>query len=345
MNTTSSATATPKTSPGDLRTTLGAVFFGFSVGAILFGITIRQAYQYYATPSNDSKARKLIIGLVCLLDTLHLVCSMYLTYSFIIEMLGVSHAALNVLWALKALGSVQTIMIVLVQGFYLSQIWRLSGNLLLARTFSLAIQIFVVVVALFAFAVAIIFFTQLQKIDVVHSFSSGFEYMVYLGFGSTALVDCAIAAAMCLLLHRSSVGTIKCETVLESLIQYFVGSGLLTSFAAIMGIVLYVAQPNTLLYLGVEFSVARLYANSLLAMSNARGQLRKRLDETIELGFPNNLFFSEPDQMTHQSASLIGSNPFSPGAETKYEAECDFCSPNVKNRKSGVSDFSRGYTV
>jgi len=33
--------------------------------------------------------------------------------------------------------------------------------------------------------------------------------MLYLGFGSTAIIDCAIANAMCLLLYRSSAGTIK----------------------------------------------------------------------------------------------------------------------------------------
>lgn len=344
MNITSSAAATPNTTPGDLHTTLAAVFYGFSVGAILFGITIRQAYQYYITASNDPIAQKLVIGLVCLLDTFHLVFSMYLVYSFILEAIGFAQAAANVLWSLKALGSVQVFMIILVQGFYLSQIWRLSGNLLLARTFSLAVQVFVVFIALFALAVAVIFFTQLQKIDVVHSFSTGFVYTVYLGFGSTAIIDCSIAAAMCLLLYRSSAGTIKSETVLETLIQYFIGSGLLTSFASIMCIVLYVAQPNTLLYLGMEFSVTRLYANSLLAMSNARRQLRDKLDETMELRLPNNLFFTEPDHIAQQHVSLMD-NPFSPSAETKYSNECEFCSHQVKFRKSGGTVSSRGYTV
>ncbi|KAF8970628.1 hypothetical protein BDZ97DRAFT_1790195 [Flammula alnicola] len=207
-----------------------------------------------------------MIGVVCLLDTLHLVFSMYLVYSLVIQLLGYSVAGPHVLWSLKALGSVQVVLIVLVQGFYLFQIWRLSSNLLLAKTFTRAAQLFVIVIALFALAVAVIFTSQLQKIDVINGFSQNFEYIVYLGFGATAIVDCSIAVAMCLLLHKSSAGTIKSETVLESLIQYFIGSGLMTSLAAILCIILYVAQPNTLLYLGMELSVTRLYANSLLAM-------------------------------------------------------------------------------
>jgi hypothetical protein len=45
----------------------------------------------------------------------------------------------------------------------------------------------------------------------------------------------------------------------------------------------------------------------------------------MELRLPNNLFFTEPDQMTQQHVSLM-ENPFSPGAETKYSKECEFCS-------------------
>ncbi|KAJ3515210.1 hypothetical protein NLJ89_g1910 [Agrocybe chaxingu] len=298
MSSTTS-TAPSDHAPIDLDTTLGAAFFGFCAGAILFGITLRQAYQYYTTNLHDSIVRKLIIAIVCLLDASHLVFSMYMVYSFIIQLLGYSEAEVKVLWSLKALATTQTILIVFVQGYYLSQIWRF-------------------------------FLSQLQKVVDILSFSSGFEYVVYLGFGTTALIDCAIAVAMCLLLHKSSAGTLRSETVLESLIQYFIGTGLLTSFAAIMVIVLYIARPRTLLYLGMEFSVTRLYANSILAMFNARQRLRGRFDESIEIKLPSNVFFGEPDSMAQ---SLIGT-PFSPGSETKYSPHSESkYSPNTESTR------------
>ncbi|KAF8154278.1 hypothetical protein B0H34DRAFT_83797 [Crassisporium funariophilum] len=192
--------------------------------------------------------------------------------------------------------------------------------MLLARRFSHVVQSFVIFIALFAIAVAAIFLYELQKITRIVGFTLNFEYIVYLGFGATALIDCAIAAAMCMILHKSSGGTRRSETVLETLIQYFIGTGLLTSFAAIMVIILYVASPNTLLYLGMEFSVTRLYANSILAMFNARQHLRDRMNQSIAITLPTNVLFGEPEPM--QNASLL-SNPFSPGVETKYsECEC-----------------------
>lgn len=79
MNNTTSVPSNPSMPP-DLHTTLGAAFFGFSVGAMyvfifflavflgandgnyrLFGITVRQAYQYYTDNPRDSKIRKCIV--------------------------------------------------------------------------------------------------------------------------------------------------------------------------------------------------------------------------------------------------------------------------------------------
>ncbi|KJA24865.1 hypothetical protein HYPSUDRAFT_38207 [Hypholoma sublateritium FD-334 SS-4] len=326
--------------PADLDTTLAAAFFGFSAGAILFGIGIRQAYEYYTTTNKDSLGKKLIIGIACVLDTLHLAFSMNLVYNLVINMLGYTEAGMRLVWSLKALGSTQVVLIILVQGFYLSQIWRVSAraNLLLEKWFSIAIQTFVVFIGVFALAVGVIFLTRLQTIDVVHSFDLGFEYIVYLGFGATAIIDCSIAGAMCLLLHKSSSGTIKVQGVLETLIQYFIGSGLLTSFASILCIILYVAQPNTLLYLGMELSVPRLYANSLLAIANGRQGLLNRLDESIDLHLPSGVFFVEPDRVSLVGAHL--KDTYSPEREPKYPEHMvtdPFASPtSTRQRYIGI---------
>ncbi|KAF9529878.1 hypothetical protein CPB83DRAFT_893112 [Crepidotus variabilis] len=328
MNSTTPNTAGGLSGPiPDVTLTLSAAFFGYTVGAILFGITIRQAYQYYMH-TGDSIWRKLLIGLVCLLDTLHLGFSTSMVYFFLTQLLGDSSAATRVVSSLKGLASSQVLLLILVQGFYLSQIWRFASNtVLLRRRFRRATQAFVIFVAIYAIAVAAIFLSQSEeddssspRVEVIFGFTGGFEYVLYLGFGSTALIDCAIAAAMCIVLYKSSAGLstgiARSESVVESLIQYFVGTGLLTSFAAILVIIFYVAQPHTLLYLGMEFSVTRLYANAILAMFNSRQALNKRMNQSIELKLPgsSDVFFAEPDSFS-QRRLLLGNSPIS---DTKY---------------------------
>jgi hypothetical protein len=164
--------------------------------------------------------------------------------------------------------------------------------------------------------------TYLGQIDVVYGFSPGFEYILYLAFGTVAVVDCSIAAAMCVILYSCSsvviMGIGRTESVLESLIQYFVGTGLLTSFSAIMVIILYVAQPHTLLYLAVELSVTRLYANSLLAMFNARHSLSERMNQTVEFHMPRNLSSEEPKMPSFGWHRQVATSPTS---ATRYSPE------------------------
>ncbi|KAF5329521.1 hypothetical protein D9619_009060 [Psilocybe cf. subviscida] len=64
MNATTPTVAPPNLDglPSDIRTTIEAAFFGFAAGAILFGITVRQVYQYYTTCSSDPISRKAIVG-------------------------------------------------------------------------------------------------------------------------------------------------------------------------------------------------------------------------------------------------------------------------------------------
>jgi hypothetical protein len=264
-------------------------------------------------------------------------------YSFILLLIGYADRGPLVIWSLKALVAVQVVIVVTVQFFYLWQIWRLSKNLhLLPRRFTRVAQFFVGFSALYALAIAIFLLQELRKITFLVGYSSDIEFVIYVGFGSTAFVDCTIAAAMCLILHRSNGGTGRTESVVETLIQYFIGTGLLTSFSAILCIALYVAQPGTLLYFGMEFSMTRLYTNSILAMFNARKQLRERLEEPLELKLPSNMMFEHPESQNMRS------NPFSvsESADTKY-SEYAF-SPRA-GRKDKDKDLhgiqSRNYTL
>jgi len=327
----------------DLHSTIGGAFFGFTIGAILFGITLRQAYQYYTNNINDTLFRKSLVAIICLLDSMNFLFGIYMVYSFILLLAGYTDQESHVLWGIKALVAVQVVIIVLVQFFYLSQIWRLSKNLLfLSRKFSRIVQLFVGFSAFYALAIAIFILQELRKITVIVGFSPEIEFVIYIGFGSTAFVDCTIAAAMCLILHSSNGGTRRTESVVETLIQYFIGTGLLTSFSAIMCIALYVAQPSTLLYFGMEFSMTRLYANSILAMFNARKQLREKLEQPLELKLPSNILFGDSET---QNMPLVLSDPFSTSAsgETKY-SENVFSTRGRKDKEPhGI--YSRNYTL
>ncbi|TFK29210.1 hypothetical protein FA15DRAFT_664537 [Coprinopsis marcescibilis] len=280
----------------DVGTTLGAAFYGFTIGAVLFGITITQTYQYFMSKRYGHVWQQYVIVIILLLDTLHFGFAVHLMYTYLLALLG--HPVIeNAVWSLKSMGSVQVLFTVFVQGLYLYKIWAFAENPMLTPRFGRGLRAIVLFFSLIAIGVGILFLIELQKVAVIRSFDLRFEYVIYVGFGATAFIDMGIAAAMCLMLHKGGAGTKRSNKIIITLIQYIVGTGLLTSLGALLIMVLYIGWPQSLLYLGVEYSMTRLYAISVLALYNSQARLRERLNETRDLHGASMLYFAEPEKI------------------------------------------------
>ncbi|KAJ2923112.1 hypothetical protein H1R20_g13984, partial [Candolleomyces eurysporus] len=255
-------------SPGASGTTLGAAFAGFTIGAVLFGITITQAYNYFMYANAPSKSQRISVIIILILDSLHFAFSVHMLFNYLLQISG----STNVIpWVVCVLISLQE-----SEGIHL-----ISFHSLL----SMAHLVFFVI------------YVQGQKIKVIHSFTLEFEYVIYVGFGTTAFIDMGIAAAMCLMLYKSSKGvTRRSNMIVTTLIQYVVGTGLLTSLGALMCMVLYIAKPVSLLYLGVEYSMTKLYAISVLALYNSQSRLREQWNEPADLKGGSMLYFAGPEK-------------------------------------------------
>ncbi|KAJ8085618.1 hypothetical protein PM082_004436 [Marasmius tenuissimus] len=90
------------------------------------------------------------------------------------------------------------------------------------------------------------------------------------------LSDIVVAGSLCALLHESRTGIGKTNRIITSLMIYAVNRCLLTSFVAIVEVIVFVARPHELWFLGVDFVIGKLYANSLLASLNSRNMLRNQ---------------------------------------------------------------------
>lgn len=287
-------------SAGSVGLTLGAAFYGYTLGAALFGITIAQAYQYFMAKKYGARWQPYVVGAILILDTLHFTFAMHMMYTFLLRVVMEDESIESkVVWSLKSMGSVQVFFTIFVQALYLNRIWTFSQNgTLLSDRFSAFLRGLVVVLSLMAIGVGIGFLTELQRIEQLWDFDIRFVYVIYLGFGATSLVDMTVAAVMCVMLHKSSSGVSKkSNAIVVTLIQYIVGTGLLTSFGALLIIILYIAYPDSLLYLGIEYSMTRLYAISVLALYNSQARLREKLNDTVPLHGASMLYFAEPNKV------------------------------------------------
>ncbi|KXN92951.1 hypothetical protein AN958_08886 [Leucoagaricus sp. SymC.cos] len=110
-----------------------------------------------------------------------------------------------------------------------------------------------------------------------------------MGYASIASIDATITVMMCFVLYKNrlEIGidhiSRHSNRLLLNLITYALATGLITTLAAIVGLITYIARPDTFLYVAVMFSITRLYANSFLAMLNVRRRLNNNHTNT-ELG-------------------------------------------------------------
>ncbi|SJL15363.1 uncharacterized protein ARMOST_18856 [Armillaria ostoyae] len=95
-------------------------------------------------------------------------------------------------------------------------------------------------------------------------------------FATSTGIDFFISFAMCYYLHKSrSISEFSSTNSRLLVLMWFVlMSGLATSACSTVALVTFIVLPNTLVFLGVEFLLTKLYVNSLLSMLNARKRLQ-----------------------------------------------------------------------
>ncbi|KAF4610607.1 hypothetical protein D9613_006481 [Agrocybe pediades] len=308
----------------DSSVNLRAPFLGFAAGAVLLGVTILQAWQYYINYWHDSKSRKIIFGTSCA----HVLSLLLPSHQYMIPesdtddvFMRASQPARRLtfcvlfdddvldiyeyteefevgydvgrafMWSilLKALATVKVLLMVLVQGYYLHLIWVLAGSLVMKIELSFSVFAFA-----YALGIAATFLTFLERISNVSDFPISFERMIYIGFGSSAMIDCGISIIMSLILFKNSTSISKRSNgVVTYMVVFFAATGVLTALAAIATVGLYTANRSSVLYLGIEFSVSRLYANSILALFNAKSSFKKRLEGSGDFYIPSALVFGD----------------------------------------------------
>lgn len=100
------------------------------------------------------------------------------------------------------------------------------------------------------------------------------------GLGSAALVDILAALALSFYLKRGRSGMQQSDSRINLLMLYTVNTGTLTSIVSILTVILFVAQPKSLAFLGLVEIQSKLYANSFLASLNARRHIRAKFNTT-----------------------------------------------------------------
>lgn len=246
-----------------LNNTVGALLLGLCAASFLDGVITVQMYQYYYRLKQDFIRHIVAVALLWILDFMHLALTIHVVYTYIITGWGDFAGLERILWSIKLQVILNVVIVVLVHALYVSRVWILGGyhNGILGYLAAAFVG--------GGFVVGVILANVLYGIDSFDDLGS-ISWAIYASLATATIIDFTISVAMCYYLWKSEGTETKLNLRISRMMQYTVGSGLLTTACSLSTLFTYWFTPNTFVFLGVEFLLTKLYVGSFFAMLNAR---------------------------------------------------------------------------
>ncbi|TDL20341.1 hypothetical protein BD410DRAFT_379343 [Rickenella mellea] len=253
--------------------TIGAMLIGTIISSMLYGVTTIQTFIYFQKSSKDPKYLKSLVTFLWILDSLFMAFNAYSVYYHVVDNFLNPISLLFTTWAFKCEILLTHISDFIVRSFFARRIWILSrGNWkLYLPVMTLAV---IDVVAGIAFGIRIFFFATFADLHKI-------SWAIYSTLAINVVADTWTATSLCYLLNRSRRGIKQSKTgsMVSTLMAYCVNTGLLTSIFSIACFISYATMPTSFAFVALYAQLSKLYFNALLAMLNARGFIKERINQ------------------------------------------------------------------
>ncbi|SJL15302.1 uncharacterized protein ARMOST_18795 [Armillaria ostoyae] len=199
-----------------------------------------------------------------ILDALHVALSTHAIYHYLIDSFGNYLGLDHIVWSFKLQLLICMVMIIWVEALYAVRLWKLGGHF--NRTL-LWIVVLTVAIALGSGIFSVYDAYSISSFLLIPSIKACCRSICAL-FAVAATSDFIIAFSMCYYLHKSREASAFSSTsdMLYGLMRLVVISGLATSTCLLLTLVTYLVWQDSLVFLGVDLVLPKLYVNSLLAM-------------------------------------------------------------------------------
>ncbi|KAG9309788.1 hypothetical protein JVU11DRAFT_10163 [Chiua virens] len=260
--------------------TLGALLLGGFCAAVLSGVVNVQTFLYIKLFPQDS------VGVVWALDTIHSVLVYGSIWVYLITNFG-DETKIDAIPVPLALTVITTaILTFIVHCFFSHRIHKLSREQWL-------FTVLILVLAFFRLCCASVTTAEMIHMETFRAFKAKFRWVFTLGLAMSCLVDILVTGFLIISLHNlqgEKRASTSLDRVISMVVLYTFETNLLTSAATIVSMICWLTMPNNLVFMGLHFFIAKLYANSLLATLNTRKNLRHQrqrgASEELYAGFP-----------------------------------------------------------
>jgi len=270
-----------------VENTYGALLLGAFLACCLSGIVTVQALLYIKLYPKDTTRTKIIVGIVCLLDTLHTCFVIASIWNYLIPSFGDVPRFDFIPWSVAITIAITAVLTFIVHCFLAWRIRRLTQNYWITSP--------ILGLAILRLGFACVTTAEMIRTQSFTVFARNFRWVFTLGLALSSTVDILITVVLCYKLRSSKTESISTDFVIDSLVLYTFENGSLTCAATVLSMICWLTMPHNRIFLALHFMIGKLYANSLLATLNMRKQLREGRGKTTSSGdhilpviFPNN---------------------------------------------------------
>ncbi|KAJ7207509.1 hypothetical protein GGX14DRAFT_567455 [Mycena pura] len=290
----------------DMRSTIGATIAGCMVSVGLSAVVGFQTFLYFQIFPTDSLRYKLLVGWVWLFDAAHtiLICTSIWQYAvnnfnnpdFVVDIVPTLAVHISFLQHLRVLRgyllqiavAMTAITTLTVNVFYGWRIHKMSnGNWVLTSLISALLVVRTGMKSAYESDVdlanrfhlqGLAFVTTVEMIltKTFSNFNDNFIHVLTAGLSTSAATDIVISLARYYYLRNLQRGYPGTQEMVDAVLVFTINDGCLTCGVVIAAIACLLHMPTNFVWLGIYFSIAKLYSNSVLATLNLRNWYRHR---------------------------------------------------------------------
>ncbi|KAL5528069.1 hypothetical protein ACEPAF_7205 [Sanghuangporus sanghuang] len=276
---------------------------------------------------------KICVILLWILDTVYVVLVYKFLYIYFVREFGNTGFLDNLPKDINGSAPFSPTIAAMVQAFFVMRAWNLSNNNYFV-TGGLAFLVLAQLVVTIIYLTKTRTFVHLEQLITIVNYERAMNVITFVNDTSIALV------LMYYLWTRRSAFQ-QTQHIIKRLVAFTIGTGLIVGIMMIIAFVSAEAFPNTLIYVLIDFCVAKMYYNCMLASLNARSSLRESLR-----GNNAGISFHLDDLPTTSSEAQYGSRLTRPSATAASDLRRDHNARAIEcrveidvNRESDLKDI------
>ncbi|TEB21414.1 hypothetical protein FA13DRAFT_1741883 [Coprinellus micaceus] len=248
--------------------TWGAAFIGLLLAAILYGITFVQTYIYFSTYPEDGLEFKFMAGAAFALDSTSLALLTSAMYQYLITDMNSPFDRLFVNRAFDIEPCLMGLLAFLAHLYLGMRVWKVCNRKIWLGAL---LSVLMVLTLALAFASTIVSWKHRTWLEL----KVAMKPLALSGIITTILLDAIIAIVLCAFLfkHRDVEGR-HTRKLVKKVGLYAINTGLVSSVLSVCNLAMFLAYPDTMVFLSLTMIYTKVYANALLGNLNAREHLR-----------------------------------------------------------------------